>query len=60
MESTVTVSSITDTATSVLTWLLKTAGSICEFMLSNPLVMTFIGISLAFIGFRVVARVIHR
>lgn len=60
MEGAVTVSSLTETATSVLTWLLKAAGSICDFMLSNPLVMVFIGISLAFVGFRVVARVIHR
>lgn len=58
--STVTVTSLTETATSILTWLLSAATKICDFMLSNPLVMVFIGISLAFVGFRVVARVIHR
>lgn len=56
----VTVSSLTETATSVLTWLLSAATQICNFMLSNPLVMVFIGISLAFVGFKVVGRVIHR
>ncbi len=59
MES-VSVDSLLGVATGVLEWLLKCATSICNFMLANPLVSVFIGISLAFVGFRVVARVIHR
>lgn len=58
--STVTASSLMETATTVLNWLIQSATSIINFMLSNPLVMVFIGISLAFVGFRVVSRVIHR
>lgn len=60
MEGTVTISSITEMATSVLTWLLSCATAIFEFMVANPLVMVFVGISLAFVGFKVVGRVIHR
>lgn len=58
--STVSASSLMETATTVLNWLIESAKSIIDFMLSNPLVMVFIGISLAFVGFRVVSRVIHR
>ena len=58
--ATVTVSTITENATSILTWLLSAATKIFEFMVSNPLVMVFVGISLAFVGFKVVGRVIHR
>ena len=60
MEGSVTISSITEMATSVLTWMLSSATSIFNFMASNPLVMVFVGISLAFVGFKVVGRVIHR
>ena len=56
----VTISTLTSTATSVLTWLLSSATAICDFMLSNVLCSVFIGISLAFVGFKVVGRVIHR
>ena len=56
----VTVDGLLGAASGVLDWLIKSAGTICNFMLSNPLVMVFISISLAFVGFRVVARVIHR
>ncbi len=60
MESAVTVDSLLGVASGILDWLIKSATTICNFMLSNPLVSVFIGISLAFVGFRVVARVIHR
>lgn len=62
MENTasVSVNSLMETATTVLNWLIKSATTIIDFMLANPLVMVFIGISLAFVGFRVVSRVIHR
>lgn len=56
----VTIETLLTNATSILKWLITSAGSIIDFMLANPLVMVFIGISLAFVGFRVVARVIHR
>lgn len=56
----VTIQSLLSSATSVLTWLIDSAKSIIDFMLANPLVMVFISISLAFVGFRVVSRVIHR
>lgn len=58
--STTTIQSLLSSATSVLTWLIDSAKSIIDFMLANPLVMVFIAISLAFVGFRVVSRVIHR
>lgn len=58
--SSVTISTLTSTATEVLTWLLSAATKICDFMLGNPLCAVFIGISLAFVGFRVVGRVLHR
>ena len=58
--ATVTVSTLTETGTTILTWLLSSATKIFDFMVSNPLVMVFIGISLAFVGFKVVGRVIHR
>lgn len=60
MESTVTLQSLTSSATTVLTWLISAATSIIEFMLANPLVMLYICIGLAFVGFSVVRRVIHR
>lgn len=56
----VTVATLTETGTTILTWLLSSATKIFDFMVSNPLVMVFIGISLAFVGFKVVGRVIHR
>ena len=56
----VTMSSLTTSATTVLTWLISAATSIIEFMLANPLVMLYICISLAFVGFAIVRRVIHR
>lgn len=56
----VTVTTLTETGTTILTWLLSSATKIFDFMVSNPLVMVFIGISLAFVGFKVVGRVIHR
>lgn len=60
MEGSVSISTLTTTATSVLTWLISAATTIIDFMLANPLVALYIGISLAFVGFRVVSRVIHR
>lgn len=60
MEGAITISSITEMATSVLTWLLQSATSIFTFMTENPLVMVYVGIGLAFVGFKVVGRVIHR
>lgn len=56
----VTLQSLTTSATTVLTWLISAATSIIDFMLANPLVMLYICISLAFVGFSVVRRVIHR
>ena len=56
----VTISTITGYATDVLTWLLSSATSIFNFMVENPLIMLYIGIGLAFVGFKVVGRVIHR
>lgn len=56
----VTISTITGYATDVLTWLLSSATSIFNFMVENPLVMLYVGIGLAFVGFKVVGRVIHR
>lgn len=54
------MSAITSAATSVLTWLISAATSIYEFLISNPLALLYIGISLAFVGFSVLRRVIHR
>lgn len=56
----VTISSITGQATEILSWLLSSATSIFNFMVENPLIMLYIGIGLAFVGFKVVGRVIHR
>ena len=60
MEGTVTLQSLTTSATTILTWLLSAASSIIDFMLANPLVMLYICIGLAFVGFSIVRRVIHR
>ena len=60
VEGTVTISSITEMATSVLSWMLSSATTIFDFMVANPLVMVFVCISLAFVGFKVIGRVIHR
>lgn len=60
MEGSVTISTITGQATEVLTWLLNSATKCFEFITSNPLAMLFILISIAFVGFKVVGRVIHR
>ena len=61
MEGTeVSLSSLTTSATTVLTWLISAATSIINFMLANPLVMLYICVGLAFVGFSVVRRVIHR
>ena len=54
------MTAITDAATSVLTWLISAAQTIYEFLISNPLALLYIGISLAFVGFSVLRRVIHR
>ncbi len=54
------MSAITSAATSVLTWLISAATSIYEFLIANPLALIYIGISLAFVGFNVLSRVIHR
>lgn len=54
------MTAITTAATSVLTWLISSATSIYEFMIANPLCLLYIGIGLAFVGFAVVHRVIHR
>lgn len=54
------MTAITTAATSVLTWLLSAAQSIYNFLIANPLAMLYIGISLAFVGFSVLKRVIHR
>lgn len=51
---------ITAAATSALTWLISAATTIYEFLISNPLALLYIGISLAFVGFSVLRRVIHR
>lgn len=61
MEGTeVSLSSLTTSATTVLTWLISAATSIINFMLANPLVMLYICVGLAYVGFSVVRRVIHR
>ena len=54
------MTAITAAATSVLTWLISAAQTIYEFLISNPLALLYIGISLAFVGFSVLRRVIHR
>lgn len=54
------MTAITEAATSVLTWLLTAAQSIYEFMIGNPLCLLYIGVGLAFVGFAVIRRVIHR
>ena len=54
------MSAITSAATSVLTWLISAAQTIYEFLIANPLALLYIGISLAFVGFSVLRRVIHR
>lgn len=54
------MTAITTAATSVLTWLLSAASSIYDFLIANPLALLYIGISLAFVGFNVLRRVIHR
>lgn len=54
------MTAITEAATSVLTWLLSAAQSIYTFIIGNPLALLYIGISLAFVGFNVLRRVIHR
>lgn len=60
MDGGVTIATITEQATSVLTWLLSAATKCFEFITANPLAMLFILISIAFVGFKVVGRVIHR
>jgi len=54
------MTAITEAATSVLTWLISAATTIYEFLISNPLALLYIGISLAFVGFSVLRRVINR
>lgn len=54
------MTAITTAATSVLEWLLSSATSIYEFIIGNPLALLYIGVGLAFVGFSVVRRVIHR
>lgn len=54
------MTAITSAATSVLTWLISAATTIYEFLIGNPLALLYIGISLAFVGFSVLRRVIHR
>ena len=54
------MTAITTAATSVLTWLLSAATSIYEFMIGNPLCLLYISIGLAFVGFSVISRAIHR
>ena len=54
------MSEITTAASSVLTWLISAATSIYTFLINNPLALLYIGISLAFVGFSVLRRVIHR
>ena len=54
------MTAITEAATSVLTWLISAATTIYNFLISNPLALLYIGISLAFVGFSVLRRVIHR
>lgn len=54
------MTAITSAATSALTWLISAAQTIYEFLISNPLALLYIGISLAFVGFSVLRRVIHR
>ena len=54
------MTAITEAATSALTWLISAATTIYEFLISNPLALLYIGISLAFVGFSVLRRVIHR
>lgn len=54
------MSAITTAATNVLTWLISAATTIYEFLIANPLALLYIGISLAFVGFSVLRKVIHR
>ena len=54
------MTAITEAGTSALTWLISAAGTIYNFLISNPLALLYIGISLAFVGFSVLRRVIHR
>ena len=54
------MTAITEAGTSALTWLISAATTIYEFLISNPLALLYIGISLAFVGFSVLRRVIHR
>ena len=57
---TTAIGNLTSVATSILTWLISAAQTIYEFLISNPLALVYIGISLAFVGFSVLRRVIHR
>ena len=54
------MTAITQAGTSALTWLISAAQTIYEFLISNPLALLYIGISLAFVGFSVLRKVIHR
>lgn len=54
------MTAITEAATSALTWLLSAAQTIYEFLISNPLALLYIGISLSFVGFSILRRFIHR
>ena len=54
------MTAITTAAILVLIWLISAATTIYEFLISNPLALLYIGISLAFVGFSVLRRVIHR
>ena len=54
------MTAITDAGTAALTWLISAATSIYTFLIANPLALLYIGISLAFVGFSVLRRVIHR
>lgn len=51
---------ITQAGTSALTWLISSATTIYDFLINNSLALLYIGISLAFVGFSVLRRVIHR
>lgn len=54
------MSAIFTAATSVLTWLLGAATSVYDFIIANPLILIFVGISLGFVAFNVIKRVIGR
>ena len=56
--TTSSMSGVLEIATEVLTWMLTSAGSILNFMTSNPIILLFVIVALVFIAVGLVRKFI--